>query len=80
LEWREPIMLNVKFVFEPFNQFSWWMQFYDNEQVEPFLKDPPAKGSYSDVQIKRAAGLISGLLEFKQELDRHLFIGFNCLF
>jgi carnitine O-acetyltransferase len=56
LEWREPTLLNV----------NWWMQFYDTKAVK--FSDTQSE-SFTDVQLRRAAMFIRGIMEFKSELD-----------
>ncbi|KAJ3416690.1 hypothetical protein HDV05_000520 [Chytridiales sp. JEL 0842] len=61
LEWREPSLINV----------NWWGQLVDHpDQPKELLKTPPAKGVLTEFQIKRAAGIISNLITFKQMLDK----------
>lgn len=67
MEWREPTMINV----------NWWVEFVDSPAVREhraLLKLSPsnvssAKGQLSSVQINRAAGFITGLLDFKDLLE-----------
>ncbi|ORZ31786.1 acyltransferase ChoActase/COT/CPT [Catenaria anguillulae PL171] len=60
LSWRVPLMINS----------NWWLFIRDDHL--PYLKDKIVrmpKGSFSKHQIKRAAGLVSNLLNFKHLLD-----------
>ncbi|KAL1923113.1 uncharacterized protein VTP21DRAFT_9489 [Calcarisporiella thermophila] len=58
LEWRVPTMINV----------NWWDQFRDpNNGV---LKKPPPHGQTSELQLKRAAGFVSTLLEVCDSINR----------
>jgi hypothetical protein len=49
---------------------NWWLNFRDTPSIIPFIKNPPPKGEISSVQITRASGIISNLLNFKEALDR----------
>ncbi|KAI9364522.1 acyltransferase ChoActase/COT/CPT [Zopfochytrium polystomum] len=60
LMYREPSLINV----------NWWSLFNDHpEQPEELLRKPPPPGVFSSFQIKRAAGLVNSMLNFKQLLD-----------
>ncbi|KAI9295978.1 acyltransferase ChoActase/COT/CPT [Neoconidiobolus thromboides FSU 785] len=57
LEYREPTLLNV----------NWWCEFKDHPNG---LVNNPIKGKTTDLQIERAAGLITGILNFNDALNR----------
>ncbi|KAJ1968405.1 Carnitine O-acetyltransferase mitochondrial, partial [Dimargaris xerosporica] len=61
VEWREPIFINV----------SWWAQFADNP-VLGVLRDAqhPVPGTFTEVQLERASGLIQGLTLVNDALNR----------
>ncbi|KAI8805662.1 acyltransferase ChoActase/COT/CPT [Cladochytrium replicatum] len=60
LSYREPGLINV----------NWWLVCKDHPfQPKDLLSKPPPKGVLSDFQIQRAAGLVSNLLNFKDQLD-----------
>ncbi|KAI0243884.1 Carnitine O-acetyltransferase mitochondrial [Massospora cicadina] len=59
LEYREPILLNV----------NWWCEFRDHPKG---LVDAPVTGTASQFQLERSAGLISGLLNFNDALNKEL--------
>lgn len=61
LEYRDSVVINV----------SYWMAF-DNHPTQPreLLAKPPAQGTFSDWQLRRAAGLARGLLLYKEQIDR----------
>ncbi|KAJ2993166.1 hypothetical protein HDV02_002606 [Globomyces sp. JEL0801] len=64
LEWREPSLINV----------NWWCQIKDHpEQPEELLAKPSPKGVLTAFQIKRAAGLITNLLNFNDMLNNQTF-------
>ena len=60
LEYRDSVVINV----------SYWMAF-DNHPSQPsaLLTNPPAAGTYSEWQIRRAALLTRGLLLYKEQID-----------
>ena len=52
---------------------NWWGQFRDDPKHNTLLlKKPPPPGVLTDFQIKRAAGLVSHLIDFKELLDREV--------
>ncbi|KAJ3026499.1 UNVERIFIED_CONTAM: hypothetical protein HDU68_005535 [Siphonaria sp. JEL0065] len=59
LEWREPSLINV----------NWWCQLVD--PVDGLVKTPP-ESPITDFQLKRAAGFISNMLDFKGLVDQRL--------
>ncbi|KAI8807159.1 acyltransferase ChoActase/COT/CPT [Cladochytrium replicatum] len=60
LTYREPGLINV----------NWWLVCKDHPfQPKDLLSKPPPKGVLTDFQIQRAAGLVSNLLNFKDQLD-----------
>ncbi|KAJ3309967.1 hypothetical protein HDV04_005469 [Boothiomyces sp. JEL0838] len=64
LEWREPSMINV----------NWWCQLVDHPEHQlDLLTKPPPKGVLTSFQIKRAAGLITNLLNFNDMLNNQTF-------
>ncbi|CAG8462315.1 479_t:CDS:10 [Dentiscutata heterogama] len=60
LEWRDPSLINV----------NWWVEF--NDPATGILKNPPPKGQISELQIDRAAGLVSNLLTFNDMVNNEL--------
>ena len=64
LEWREPSLINV----------NWWCEFIDHsQQPKDLLVKVPPKGVISSFQVSRAAGLITGLLNFCDMLDKGIY-------
>ncbi|KAI9015355.1 acyltransferase ChoActase/COT/CPT [Hyaloraphidium curvatum] len=61
LEYRDSVVINV----------SYWMAF-DNSPLQPaaLLANPPAAGTFSEWQLKRAANLTRALLVYKGMIDR----------
>ncbi|KAJ3018681.1 UNVERIFIED_CONTAM: hypothetical protein HDU68_011024 [Siphonaria sp. JEL0065] len=57
LEWREPSLINV----------NWWCQLVD--PVDGLVKTP-RESPITDFQLKRAAGFISNMLDFKVLVDQ----------
>lgn len=62
--WREPVLIHS----------NWFILFQDSilnkSEMHTSTKTPALKG-YTDVQLKRAAGLVSNYLDYKQLLDRY---------
>ncbi|KAJ3353900.1 hypothetical protein GGF32_002758 [Allomyces javanicus] len=60
LEWRVPLMINS----------NWWLNLKDDHlpEVQAAL-DRKGTGEYTPVQVRRAAGLVSNLLSYKELLD-----------
>ncbi|KAJ1967965.1 Carnitine O-acetyltransferase mitochondrial [Dispira parvispora] len=63
LEWREPIFINI----------SWWAQLSDSP-ILGVLKgnNHPAPGTFTDVQLDRAAALVHGLTAYQCMLHQEL--------
>ncbi|KAL7750926.1 hypothetical protein RI367_003505 [Sorochytrium milnesiophthora] len=64
-EWREPLLINS----------NWWMSFrydhvdYMREAAQRGELERRGYGEFSQVQLRRAAGLVSNLLNFKELLE-----------
>eukprot|EP00842_Homolaphlyctis_polyrhiza_P006421 jgi/Hompol1/6780/HPOL_005099-RA len=60
LEWREPSLINV----------NWWCQFSNHpDQPKDLLRKPPPREVLTAFQIKRAAGIISNAINYKELID-----------
>ena len=60
LEYRESVLINV----------NWWAEFADHpKHPAALLESPPAKGDFSQFQLRRAAGFIYDALKYKRLLE-----------
>ncbi|KAJ3336427.1 hypothetical protein HDU91_001785 [Kappamyces sp. JEL0680] len=56
------------------DKVNYWCEFVDHpDQPKEFLVKPPPKGVLTSFQIKRAAGLISNMLNFNDMLNKQTF-------
>ncbi|KAI9168497.1 hypothetical protein H9P43_007869 [Blastocladiella emersonii ATCC 22665] len=59
LSWRVPLMINS----------NWWMFVRDDHLPYVGAIKRVAKGTFTDVQVRRAAGLVSNLVNYKELID-----------
>ncbi|KAG5463001.1 MAG: hypothetical protein BJ554DRAFT_2457 [Olpidium bornovanus] len=60
LEWREPSYVNV----------NWWGQFKDMPDMPSTAHGAPTTGKATPLQVRRASGLLSNLLNYSDMLNR----------
>jgi hypothetical protein len=71
MEWREPVMINSNWYVPSMLKSAdcvRWMEFKDTPDC--LTKDLPSNGDYTSVQLHRASGFITNLLNFKDLTER----------